>query len=669
MFARRKPNMQGNPRGSPLRTDLYSPQSARASYARWVGIKVHYRGVLMKKSTGRQSIHSSSSRSAGFAATLAILAGAALASIAQAQPSVLAGRYNGTWTNTTFGSTGAIRMELYVRPVSGSRQFVVRIDADGNVFGGGDPGGSTINLNQVNATTWSGTLNGDPKYGNVTMSITNTGNVTVSGTSVPGGIISSYTATGTLTAAGALNLTGSAVRTVGGTANTTISLALGIQTPIIGALESTGLFGNSVFGISDLDADGRADILVCAPSEAGGNSNSVATAGRAYAISTATGLPIYTITDPNPEIGGAFGSSVSSVIDTNGDGVNDFVIGATLQSPGGDPANTGRAYLFNGRTGQLMAVLAPNLPVTGMQFGWSVAGGADMNGDGRGDIVVGAPFYTERDANGNSIAPPESGGAWVFRGEERSGGAATVLYRLMPSDRAAFDFYGYSTIVLRDITGDSRADFAVAAPQSLEGNFTGRSGKVYFYNGATGALIRTITTPSNQGDALFGASMFFVPDLNSDGRNEIIIGAPRESITVSGSTIARAGRAYVFNGSTGALIHTLVSQTPFQDGAFGFAVTSGPNLTDNASFGYAVGAPGEVNNRGRIHIYSASTGLWFRQWTSLFPQIGGRYGTSLSRIPDTNFNGRWDLIVGAPSEQMPIPQAPASSGATYVIRN
>src|SRR5207302_4060051 len=84
-------------------------------------------------------------------------------------------------------------------------------------------------------------------------------------------------------------------------------------------------------------------------------------------------------------LSGRFGSAVANAGDVDHDGVNDIIIGA----PGAS-----RAYVFSGRTGALLFTIAspaaPNaekLP----SFGYAVAGGQDVDGDGTPDFVIGAP--------------------------------------------------------------------------------------------------------------------------------------------------------------------------------------------------------------------------------------------------------------------------------------
>jgi hypothetical protein len=101
--------------------------------------------------------------------------------------------------------------------------------------------------------------------------------------------------------------------------------------------------------------------------------------------------PPLTFISPNPEQTGGFGLSVSGVEDADGDGRGDLLAGAYYED--GGAFNAGRVYLFSGATGALLRTLTSPNPEFQGYFGFSVAGVADADGDGRGDLLVGA--YSE----------------------------------------------------------------------------------------------------------------------------------------------------------------------------------------------------------------------------------------------------------------------------------
>ena len=147
---------------------------------------------------------------------------------------------------------------------------------------------------------------------------------------------------------------------------------------------SSNYMGNSVAGAGDLNGDGRPDFIVGAP---GASPGGLAAAGSAYIYSGADGALLYQ--KGGAAIGDGLGTygSIAGAGDVNGDGGTDFIIGAFFANPGGR-IDAGSALLFSGMDGSLL------FQVDGDSIGdnvGSVGGAEDINGDGKADIIVGAP--------------------------------------------------------------------------------------------------------------------------------------------------------------------------------------------------------------------------------------------------------------------------------------
>ena len=140
-----------------------------------------------------------------------------------------------------------------------------------------------------------------------------------------------------------------------------------------------GWFGLSVSGAGDLNGDGLSDLLVGAPYASPGG---IPEAGVVFAFSGADGSVLLAI--PGLSFGEGFGRSVAPAGDVDGDAVPDLIAGAAYAS------SKGRASVHSGASG---ALLLSFLGKKRSDFGWSVAGAGDVNGDGRGDFLVGAPYF------------------------------------------------------------------------------------------------------------------------------------------------------------------------------------------------------------------------------------------------------------------------------------
>jgi hypothetical protein len=207
-------------------------------------------------------------------------------------------------------------------------------------------------------------------------------------------------------------------------------LASDVHLRIDGAIGG-GRAGAAVAGAGDVNGDGRGDVVVGAPQEtARGRSGS----GSAYVIfgtESPTTVDLAQVGARGFRIDGAaagdrLGTAVGGAGDVNGDGLADVVLGAPEADARGR-GGSGTAFVVFGRRETSGAVDLAALAGAGFRIdgaaaldnaGAAVAGAGDVNGDGRADVVVGAPQA------GNN-ARPGSGSAHVLIGF----GTPRVAYR------------------------------------------------------------------------------------------------------------------------------------------------------------------------------------------------------------------------------------------------
>lgn len=366
--------------------------------------------------------------------------------------------------------------------------------------------------------------------------------------------------------------------------------------------------GVSVSGGGDINGDGIDDFIVSARYNDGNGVD----AGRVYVIfgrSSATrpniDLTSFSASDGfyvDGAAGNAIGASVAWVGDVNGDGIDDFAIGAPSVSAG-SPAASGAVWVIFGQTGATRGNL--NLgslaasdgfliigDANGDSFGNSVAGAGDVNGDGFDDIVIGAPFGDDGGTN--------AGEAYLIFGRAGATRATIDVTSLAAAD-------GYITIGILDderagravsgagdINGDGIGDFLVGAPYSDDGgNIRGKVYVVFGQAGATRPNIDFTSFAATDGFAIRGAqspdvagnSVANIGDVNGDGIDDLLLGAYRQG-TSTGAAYVIFGRA----GSTRANIE--LSSLAATDG---FLITGD---TTGDSFGFSVSGAGDINGDG-----------------------------------------------------------------------
>ena len=313
--------------------------------------------------------------------------------------------------------------------------------------------------------------------------------------------------------------------------------------------------------------------------------------------------------------GDQLGYSVSRAGDVDGDGFDDVIVGA----PGAD-----QAYIYSGPNCNLLCTLTGG---TGDLFGWSVSGAGDVNGDGFDDVIVGAP----KNGTGGTAA----GQAYVY-----SGSNCNVLCTL--TGATAGSQLGWSVSEAGDLNGDGLADVIVGAPQNGTGGTA--AGQAYVYSGPNCNVLCTLSSAVGE---LFGWSVSGVGDVNGDGLDEVIVGAPHSG----GIGFFKAGRAYVYYYSASALRCTLLCTITGEAAGdqLGFSVSEAGDVDGDGLADMIVGAPfngAGGRGAGRVYVFRGPNCGLFCSLTGV--AAGDHFGFSVSGAGDVNRDGSADLIVGAP---------------------
>jgi hypothetical protein len=404
--------------------------------------------------------------------------------------------------------------------------------------------------------------------------------------------------------------------------------------------EWMGSFGNSVSGAGDVNNDTYDDVIVGADWEDGEAYN----AGRAYIFSGSEGGLLHTLVSPNPEWMGHFGNSVSGAGDVNNDTYDDVIVGAYDEDGGADDA--GRAYIFSGNGGGLLYTLVSPNPEENGNFGISVSGAGDVNNDTYHDVIVGA--YQE-DGGAN-----EAGCAYIF-----SGNGGGLLYTLVSPNPEGGGFFGRSVSGAGDVNNDTYDDVIVGT--LYEDGGAGAAGSTYIFSGNGGGLLYALVSPNPEVSGRFGYSVSGAGDVNNDMYDDVIVGAYQED-----GGDYDAGRAYVFSGNGGGLLYTLVSPRPEGAGRFGRSVSGAGDVNNDTYDDVIVGADQEdvgAYNAGRAYIFSGNGGGLLHSLVSPNPGMNDIFGCSVSGAGDVNNDTYADVIVGACVEDIEF----ANDGCAYVF--
>jgi hypothetical protein len=338
------------------------------------------------------------------------------------------------------------------------------------------------------------------------------------------------------------------------------------------------------------------------------------------------------------QIGASYGSSVASAGDVNGDGYGDVIVGAPYFDDG--QTDEGRAFVYHGSATGLSAAAAWSAESDQMSasYGISVASAGDVNGDGYADVIIGSQLFDG--------GQPDEGRAYVYHGSATGLGAAAAW--TAESNQAAAHF-GISVASAGDVNGDGFSDVVVGASDYDNGQPD--EGRVFVYHGSAAGLaaVADWTTESDQGGAYMGTSVASAGDVNGDGYSDVIVGA-----TGFDGGHTDEGRAFVFHGSATGL-GAAAAWTAEIDQAwawFGRSVASAGDVNGDGYADVIVGASwydhGQTDEGGAFVYHGSATGLGAAAaWTTESNQANANYGTSVASAGDVNGDGYADVIVGA----------------------
>lgn len=401
---------------------------------------------------------------------------------------------------------------------------------------------------------------------------------------------------------------------------------------------------SSVFGFAsgtagDVNGDGYSDVIVGAPFYDNGETDE----GRAFLyLGSAAGLSTMPAwTGESDQAGARYGVAVASAGDVNGDGFGDVIVGANLYD---DPVfDAGAAFVYMGSASGLATSPAwtGSSHQSSAYYGVAVASAGDVNGDGYDDVIVGAEFYTQ--------ALTHQGAAYVYLGSASGLATSPVATRYGDQPTAVF---GHAVSGAGDVNGDGYDDVIVG--EEYFDNAATDAGKAAIFGGGSGGISASPVwiTEGDEDIGNYGSSVASASDVNGDGYADVLVGA-RHYDNLHTRPAEGEGKAYLYYGSSSG-----PSTTP----GWSYA---GEHVADH--MGHVVASAGDVNadgysdvlvsafqwthdqvNEGHALVFLGSA-LGLRDtadWQGEGNGVRAGYGWSGGSAGDVNGDGYADVIVG-----------------------
>lgn len=451
-----------------------------------------------------------------------------------------------------------------------------------------------------------------------------------------------------------------------------------IEGNFTGALRPGDRFGSSLASLGDFDGDGIEDLAVGAswdgPQFRGAiwllMLDSDGTVKSHRKIASGTGGFTGILDDQD-----FFGCSVSSLGDLDGDGVPDLAVGAEEDDDGGYSSDRGAVWILflnaDGTVKSHQKISTTAGGFTGVldfedQFGGSLAGLGDLDGDGIPDLAVGVPRDDDGDYDMGAVYVLFLNRTGTVRAHQKisdlEGGLGSIL--------ESSDSFGCAIAVVGDWDGDGIVDLAIGVEGSDNGHAgVGYRGSVWIVmlqtNGTVKAEMKVQGTSVDLGGPLdsrdyHGCSVAGLGDPDGDGFHELVAGAVGDDSHDDDTGATRI----MYVDATGAVDHTVnvdgvYLRRALADGAqFGAAIAEAGDIDGNGIPDLFIGSPGALvgaEERGAVWPVQLNDDGTLAHHFRIAAGEGGfvgpidpydAFGASI-----TLFSGFADLAVGAPGDE------------------
>lgn len=306
-----------------------------------------------------------------------------------------------------------------------------------------------------------------------------------------------------------------------------------------------------------------------------------------------------------------FGHSVSDAGDIDMDGMGDVIVGAPLAQDG-----TGRVLVYDGHANEVAHDWKGENP--GDHFGWSVSSAGDIDDDGFSDLVIGAPGFDG-----------ERGKVYVYDGK-----TSELVYELEGEN--AGDRFGWSVSDAGDVDIDGFDDFVIGAPGVDDRKYGEDAGMAFVISGQDAEVLHEIE-PESQNEEL-GWSVANAGDTNIDGFGDVVVGAPGARKRKKSPA---TGAVRVYHGKKGKLLHTFYGEE--EGDRFGHAVHTAGDADGNGAADIIVGTDTPA---AYVRIIDGKKGELLYELEGEVE--GSRFGWSVANAGDFDGDAYSDVVIGVP---------------------
>lgn len=400
-----------------------------------------------------------------------------------------------------------------------------------------------------------------------------------------------------------------------------VAIISGLDGAIIGGFGrqlDNGFFGFSLALCGDLNNSGRPEVLIGAPGPSTGT-------GWAY-VYTVSGHQLLAMNGDAP--GDYFGYSACVLKNKMTGKTKYLLVSAPYHDKSGRP-NAGQVKCYSARSGAyITSILGAH---QWDYFGWDLNGEGDFNNDGHTDLLIGTPLY-------DGVLGAKTGQIRVLSGV--NGAEIHAFEGTHEKER-----FGQTVDYIADIDGDGIDEIVVGSLTYATSQHHKLNGRVSVYSGSTGAHLYDCIGTGKGG--YVGAGLTRISDIDGDGHDDILAGAPSFDRSVGKSD---AGRIFIYSGVDGSGITYIEGEKGGDE--FGYCVegattdVDGDGLCDFLISAYGHNDPETPVTTGRVYVVSSASGSVLYSVDG--DQSEAMFGGSLAGVGDVNGDNIGDFWVGIP---------------------